>query len=845
MNSLKTGIVLCIFFSLCFPFESEGRTITEDTVWSGEVILEDDILVPEGISLTVLPGTTINIIPSDRTKTDPEYLSSMTEITVRGRLKVEGKFGSSVLFHVWGENGPDRWAGIIVDGGSVHISRTTIQNAEAGIYVLKGIVRIKDSVISGNRYGLIVFSEGSDVNMESVRIIKNEFGVFEINNPRVKYNQSVVKRNIKKDFYIYGDLKREEMKNELRKPAYQRSNESCRRPDPGTEKDYTVKTVETTKQYGDEVLLGDTIWRGRIEISGLIRVPEKVRLIITPGTIVEFRKRDTNGDGIGENGILMQGILIAKGSEENPIIFRSAEKYRGMGDWDAINIMNSDGVQNLVEYVQIENAYRGLHFHFSNVAVNGSVLKDNYRAIQFQESSVEMRNNYIFSNKSGIKARDSEIVFKKNRIFNNINGVNFFRTSLTAEENEIRNNINNGMRIREGMTTVQNNLFDCNRFGLRINSSYFGKFNENVVSNSFETGVSLRESDNVDLSENFIQGSGFNGINVLASGASIKGNHISGNGERGIGIQSFTGRITGNSIIKNGLYAIDNESPSDISAPLNWFGESDAAQVLYDKEDSSGRGRIRYSLLYQAPATFVWPVKNIRADITWYDSINLENNVSVLDGATLVLSPGTSVIFSKGIGMKISESRILAAGEDEKRITFTSMEKGEDNRWGEILLEHADGSIFSYCDFEYASWAVHSHFTNLKVLHSRFRNNDGGMRFRSGPMEITGSQFTENRIGMRAFRANALIKGNEFFNNETGIFIRERGGGLTIRKNNFHSNSSYHIRVGDFNVEDVDARENWWGGIDPVEMIFDGRREPGVGKVIFEPVLGEKATFKE
>jgi parallel beta-helix repeat protein len=451
-----------------------------------------------------------------------------------------------------------------------------------------------------------------------------------------------------------------------------------------------------------------------------------------------------------------------------------------------------------------------------------------------------MRDNYIFNNKSGVKARDSEIVFTDNHIFNNINGVNFFRASLTAEKNSVANNLIEGMRIREGMTTVRENLFDCNRFGLKINDSYFGKFDGNVMSNNYETGISLRGSDNVELGGNFIQGSGLNGINILASGALIKGNHISENGERGIGIQSFTGTITGNSIIKNGLYAIENESTSDISAPLNWFGEGNAAEVIYDREDESGRGRINYSLLQQAPAAYTWPLKTVRADITWHDNINLQNPVEVLNGARLKVSPGARVILSKDAGMRIFESKIFAVGEDNKRITFTSLEKGEDNRWGEILLEHADGSIFSYCDFEYASWAVHSHFTDLKISNSRFKNNYGGMRFRSGPMEIAGSQFFNNRIAMRAFRASALIKGNEFFDNETGIFVREKGGGLTIRGNNFHSNSGYHIRVGDFNVEDVDARENWWGGNDPEEMIFDGRREPGVGKVIYEPYFKEK-----
>lgn len=832
-----------LFLILCFPFITEAQTLIVDTVWSGEVTLDDDVLVPDGITLTILAGTTINIEPSDRTKTDPEYLSSLTEITVRGRLKVEGEFGSSVLFQVKGETGAGRWAGIIIDGGTAHINRSTIQNAETGIYVIKGIARIKDTIISRNHYGLIALREQSVVHMESTRIIQNEFGVFEAGNPEITYDNSTIVKNRKKDVYLYGNTEGNAAEKYTGSIIYTRSNVSCLRPHSGLMKDYTVRKRETAKEYENEVLLNDTVWDGKIEINGLVRVPEKVRLIIVPGTTVEFTKRDTNGDGIGENGLLMQGTLIAKGTEENPIVFRSAEKQRRMGDWDAVNIMNSDGVQNLVEYVQIEDAYRGLHFHFSNVMVNGSVLKNNYRAIQFQESTVGMRGNYIFNNKSGIKARDSEVVFRKNHVFSNINGVNFFRTGLTAEHNQIMNNINDGLRIREGMTTVQENLLDCNRFGLMINDSYYGKFVRNVVTNNFETGVSLRDSDNVDLSGNYIQASGINGINVLATGAVIKENHISDNGERGIGIQSYSGEITGNSIAGNGLYAIENESGSGISAPINWFGEHDVNAVLFDKDDEPSRGIIDYAPLQKTPLPYRWPLMYLGADITWRDNIHLQNSLTVLEGATLKISPGARIIMSKGAGIKITESRIIAVGERDKRIMFTSLEQGEDNHWDEIFLDHAEGSIFSYCDFERALWAVHSHFTGLKILNSRFRNNDGGIRFRSGPVEISGSEFSGNRIGMRAYIANALIHGNNIFNNETGIFVREKGGGLTIRKNNFYSNSGYSIRVGDFNVEDVDAVENWWGSSDPSETIFDGRREPGVGKVLYEPFLKDRVRI--
>jgi len=818
-----------------------GETLIKDTVWSGEINLKDDVLVPEGVTLTILPGTIINVEPSDSTKTQPEYISFLREITVRGRLSIEGTEKHHVLFHVKDSAESDRWAGIIIYGGTADMKWCTVRNAETGFQILKGILHIQDSVSTGNRYGLLAQGVQSFVQIENTRITGNEYGVFEISSPKINYSSSFVQGNRKRDFYVYGVADKEEIKSRkeisVNAKVHSGDDRSCRRTGPDVIENYAVPHKEITRQYEDHVLLENTVWRGRIVINGIVRVPEKIRLVIVPGTIIEFTKKDTNGDGIGENGLLMQGVLIAKGTKDNPIIFRSAEIIRSMGDWDAINIMNSDGVQNLLEHCRIEDAYIGLHFHFSNVMVQGTVLQNNYQAIQFQESAVEMKDNYIFNNKSGVKGRDSEITFTGNYVYNNVNGVNFFRASLTASNNNILRNMNEGLKIREGAVTVRENIIDCNRSGLMINDSFYGRFSGNVITNNFETGIALKGSDNVDLSGNFIQASGFNGINILSSGAVIKGNSITENGERGIGIQSFTGTISENSITGNGLYAIENEGAQDVSAPGNWWGEDNTDDVIYDKGDEHGRGRVVYLPAQKEPVNYSWPVRTILSNIAWNNNVHVLDHVEVRHGATLTLRPGTKVCFSKGAGMKISSARLIAAGEKDRRITFTSLEKDGGSLWDEMLLEHADGSVISYSDFEYATWALHSHFTALKVINSRFINNQGGMRFRSGPIEITGSLFKENSIGIRAFLANALIEKNDIYGNETGIFVREGGGGLTIIKNNIYSNTNYNIRVGDFNAEDIDAKENWWGTVDPTVTIFDARREPGIGTVVFEPAL--------
>jgi len=804
---------------LLMPARAMCTVLTADTLWSGEVVVDQDILVPAGVTLTISPGAVIRVSPSESTKTDPEYMSPLTEITVRGTLISDGASGSPVTFVIAGGK-KATWAGIIIDGGKGVFRNSVVNDAETGIYIVNGSLSLKDSLLTKNRYGLTVQGTLAEVRVDSSRIEKNDYGLILFDNAKIEGSGNVIAENRKKDEY-----KASAKDNSSLRP------EAVRMED----KDRPEAKKEKSRIYGDEVLLGTTIWQGRIEVNGMVRVPEDSRLIIVPGTLVEFRRKDSNLDGIGENGLQIQGIIVAKGTEEEPIIFRSSEKKRAMGDWDAINIMNSDKGQNLIERCVIEDAYRGLHFHFSNVTVVNVALRNNYRGIQFQESVVEITGSRIYDNKSAIQARDSDILLSDNAVYHNYAGFNLFRNSLTMRDNIIVNNYQEGIRLREGLPVIERNLIDGNRHGLMINDSIYGTFAANVISHNHESGISLKNTDNIEISGNVVQANGLNGINIQDAGALISGNMITDNMERGIGVLSFHGSITGNTIMKNGLYNLGIDGTEPVSAFMNWWGEDDVRKMIYDKENDPSRGRADYLPMLQTPVSFPWPLRTISVNTAWHGEVAVRESLTVLPGAELVVSPNTAVLFGTGAGLLV-KGKIIAKGEKGAVISFRSVQGKGQAEWDEILLDHAQGSAFSNSVFSNATWALHSHFTDLKVEGCAFVNNQGGIRFTSGPIDVRRSFFGKNEVGIRAFRGSAFITENIITGNDTGIFVREKGGGLRITRNNLFDNSGYSIRMGDFNNEDVDARDNWWGSDAPASKIYDAVTEPGIGAVRYEPI---------
>ncbi|GAB4343636.1 MAG: right-handed parallel beta-helix repeat-containing protein [Desulfobulbaceae bacterium] len=792
-----------------------ARVLVEDAVWEGAVTLEEDLMVAAGASVTVRAGTVVTVSASDSTKTDPEYMAPLVEITVRGTMTVEGTPENPVVFKldVSSSAESDSWAGIIVDGGMLRVRSATIRDAEAGIWIIGGRSELEETTLTGNRYGLVAQRQQSSTTLIRSTVTGNEYGLVALNGAEIVQRETKVEKNSRQDILALPAAE----------PVFSFT-------------DLAVADTIPPREIGDEVLLGDTVWQGRIRVTGRIRIPAEARLIILPGTIVEFTRTDTNGDGIGENGLMLQGVLVAKGTAEKPIIFRSAEENARMGDWDALNIINSDGARSLIEYSLFENAYRGLHFHFSNVIIQHCVFRNNYRGVQFQESAIELRNNEFHDNISGIQARDSEIVFRDNLVAANIFGANFLRAHLTIRDNRFGGNLDFGLKVREGYPSVAGNTIDHNRFGLMFSDTTYGRVTGNLLQMNSETGLSVRAGANMEISGNFVQGNGVSGITARDSLAVIRDNHVSRNGERGIGVISFRGPVSGNVIIDNGLYAIAAEDAMDVDAPGNWYGDADLHAVIYDREDDPKRGRVEYEPVAVEPPRFTWPLNAVPLDTAWAGRIVVERTTRIPRGTKLEIVPGTQLLFGPGAGLE-SRGIILAEGTEERRILFTAAQGRQPGSWGEVSVEYGGESRFTNCDFRYATWGLHSHFTPLPVTGCTFMYNIGGMRFRSGPVRIEDNLFSDNDIGLRAYLATAEIRGNVITRNRKGIFVREQGGGLLLTRNNIYGNTDYNIWVGDFNTEDIRAPENWWGTDRPEETFFDARREPGIGSVLYEPAL--------
>jgi len=332
---------------------------------------------------------------------------------------------------------------------------------------------------------------------------------------------------------------------------------------------------------GEQTIWQDTVWSGEVLIDGVVTVAPMVTLTLRPGTTVRFTRYDSNGDGFGEHELFAQGVLLALGTDAEPIRFTSAQPEPQPGDWGAINIMTSEDPPSRLEHVEVEYGYRGFHAHFSSARLSHSAFRYNLRGVQFQESTVALHDCRIENNLNGIQFRDSKVTINATRIAGNYWGLRCVYSDVLITGSEVADNLVNGLNLRDSRVELRSNLVHANRRGIYLQRSE-GKLEGNRIERSSEHGLYLEESD-----------------------AEVRDNLVRFNGRSGVKWVDSRGLLRNNDLSDNGMYALYNEGGTDLDARHNWWGGHNAErmpQLIFAAHRRAGLGAVDWSLpLAHAP----------------------------------------------------------------------------------------------------------------------------------------------------------------------------------------------------------------------------------------------------
>jgi parallel beta-helix repeat protein len=328
---------------------------------------------------------------------------------------------------------------------------------------------------------------------------------------------------------------------------------------------------------GDQSLFEDTLWDGEILIDGILTVAAGVTLEIRPGSRVSFTRFDSNGDGIGEHEIFSQGTIRVLGTEEEPVLFTSAEANPRPGDWGAINMMVSEE-ENFLEHCNVEYGYRGFHAHYAKARLLNSTFSNNVRGAQFQESQVVIESCHFLDNVNGVQFRDSTVALRNSTISGSHWGLRCVYSELEMTSCLIENNLVNGANIRDGKLKISGNRIVGNRRGLYLQRSQ-GQISGNDLSANSEHGIFLEDSK-----------------------VEVVDNRLVDNGRAGVRWLNSEGRLARNMIAENGVYALINDGTTAVVARNNWWGSADTkviAAAVRDGLDRPGLGLVdsRYPLM--------------------------------------------------------------------------------------------------------------------------------------------------------------------------------------------------------------------------------------------------------
>ncbi|MEI6596878.1 MAG: right-handed parallel beta-helix repeat-containing protein [bacterium] len=293
-------------------------------------------------------------------------------------------------------------------------------------------------------------------------------------------------------------------------------------------------------------------------------------LFIMPGARLNFEKNKL---------ILVEGKIIAKGTKEKPIIFKSSGNYF----WRGVKIKNSGAIPDPQEYwkwfmgedaekekyffEQIKNANVFTYCHFSDISNEENKLTYDSRwigAIEAYDTSLLISNS-VFNNINylgGIVTRGSYSVIKENEFLSNqlhkqINSTNnsvslIYKNKIAPGRKENQGCADGIWLVNSAAIIHENYIEGVADDGIQVNKSY-AVIVKNSISQTFNDGIEADSDGNYIILNNKIDYAKDNGVLIDEASAIIMNNEIK-NSDTGLTLRN------GSTVLATSLVAENNNT---------------------------------------------------------------------------------------------------------------------------------------------------------------------------------------------------------------------------------------------------------------------------------------------
>nr|WP_320192686.1 right-handed parallel beta-helix repeat-containing protein [uncultured Desulfobacter sp.] len=794
-----TGITITIDSSLA---TTSGR-LSADETWSGTVSLTGDVTVPDGVTLTIEPGTTIQFTALNDDQAGGSNTSRI-ELLVNGILKAQGTGESPILFTSDSDNpSAGDWAGI----------RLAPESNNADLVMTHCTVNYCATAVYYNRSGY---------------------------NTAINISNSVFEHLSDSGFYLYDDSGAD--------PSVTLQNNTVQ--DVGGSGIYLYTTGNYTAI--DSNISGNTIKNAG---SFGIRIYATGSYSEIDGEISGNSIQDVGGNGINiynnygrayQSDLQMTGNTILRSTNYGIYVYI----YNGDA---SVAIADND----ISEVIGSSSSYAGIYTEVSRysnpllVNVTGNQVYNNTGMLGLYlrlsgSGEAEISSNTVYGNGyHGIYSSSSNI-------------------DVNAFSNDVHDNSSSGLSLTTKDADVYSNkVYNNGGTGIYLNKYGAVQISSNEVYGNASQGIYLylNSSDDADILLNNVYGNGYDGIycqrySSYDYAADILYNDVHDNGRSGLYVSTGAGtRVNYNNFVDNGesYYAVQNANSNAVNARFNWWGESVTAEMaagdnpknisrIYDVYDDTANGTVDYtgwldesmtqptsplsqiispatgstmktaeltiqglavapagiqrvevnlgdgagwhtatgtdtwSYTWNSPADGIYTMQSrvtdnddnietpgtgvtitidsslpttsgaLTEDETWSDTITLTGDVTIPDGVTLTIEPGTTIQFTalnddQAGGSNTSRIELLvngilkAQGTGESPILFTSdSDNPSAGDWAGIRLAPESNNadlVMTHCTVNYCATAVYynrsGYNTAINISNSVFEHlSDSG-----------------------------------------------------------------------------------------------------------------------